>query len=99
MMSLLVMPSTSGYQALVAVVESWGKSDLSKSMLHSLLVILPIAYNENERGGLSGILNRHAVLHGEDTEYGSRPHGCRAISLLCYVAAMLRDREPEEGAA
>ncbi len=80
-------------------IESWRKSDLRKAMLHPFLVVLPIAFNEDERDGLAGILNRHAVLHGEDVTYATRRNGCRAISLLAYVASMLRDTAPDQNAA
>ncbi|MEQ8765810.1 MAG: hypothetical protein RL885_17950 [Planctomycetota bacterium] len=39
----------------------------------------------------SGLLNRHAVLHGEDTDYATRMNGLRATSLLYFVAWMLHD--------
>ncbi len=77
------------------VIESWKKDNLSKAMLHQLSALLPIAFNEDERDGRSGILNRHAVLHGEDVTYDQRRQGCRAISLLGYVASVLREREPD----
>jgi len=53
---------------------------------------LPISASEHERGDAFVGLNRHQVLHGESTQYGTEMNSLKAISLLNYVAHILTDR-------
>ena len=41
-------------------------------------------------------LNRHQVLHGEVTEYGTEQNSLKAISLLNYCAFVLPEPEPAD---
>lgn len=68
---------------------------LITAMLHPLAIPLPISANIAERFMFPGALNRHAVLHGEDVTYGSQLNSYRAISLLFYVASVLRTEREE----
>lgn len=61
------------------------------AFLHPLCISLPLTASEYERGPGFDQLNRHQVLHGECTDYGTEVNSLRAISLLNYVAQMLRD--------
>lgn len=51
----------------------------------------PISYNPGQRKKYKGWnkLNRHQILHGEVTDYGTEKNGLKAISLLNYVSWVL----------
>ena len=59
-----------------------------------LLEVHPIAWNEKERAA-NGTprFNRHAILHGESTDYATRETSCRAISYLRFVGWVLRKHD------
>ena len=59
------------------------------ALMSPLCKILPIAAPQSERPADTDLLNRHAVLHGESLNYGSKANGLRAISLINYVAQVL----------
>lgn len=60
------------------------------SLLSPLAQALPIAASEKERSIGSVALNRHAVLHGESLNYGTKANSLRAISLINYVVHVLK---------
>lgn len=65
----------------------------TKSMLAPIIEPAPITANARARQQLpDNILNRHAVLHGESTDYDTRLNSCRSISLLIYVAWILHEK-------
>lgn len=65
---------------------------MTDALLEPLRLTLPIVASESERRGTEQ-LNRHAVLHGADVDYGSKRFSCQAITLVAYVAWLLkRDR-------
>lgn len=65
----------------------------TKSMLAPIIEPAPITANARARQQLpDNILNRHAVLHGESTDYDTRLNSCRSISLLVYVAWILHEK-------
>lgn len=68
------------------------------ALLHLLTVELPITASEVERAGNPACLNRHAVLHGESVDYGTEVNSLKAVSLIHYVACVLRREGPEGGA-
>jgi hypothetical protein len=59
------------------------------ALMSPLCKILPIAAPQSERPADTDLLNRHAVLHGESLNYGSKANSLRAISLINYVAQVL----------
>ena len=59
------------------------------ALLSPLAQTLPINASEHERPPGFDLLNRHAVLHGESLDYGSKSNGLKAISLINYVAHVL----------
>jgi len=66
--------------------ENWG---LSEVLMLPLLEPTDINKTEGERlKGFSG-LNRHAVLHGVDTTYGTEWNSLKAISHLLFVSDVL----------
>lgn len=62
------------------------------SALHALSQRLPISDNAQTRVCAPDLLNRHAVLHGEDLNYHTRTQSCRAISLLNCVSWIFYER-------
>jgi hypothetical protein len=61
------------------------------SLLSPLAQTLPISASESERPRGSNALNRHAVLHGESLDYGTKTNSLKAISLINYIALILAD--------
>lgn len=58
------------------------------SFLTMLQAALPVYESEKERRNVSPWteLNRHLVLHGESTDYGTKLNSLKAFSLLSYVS-------------
>lgn len=62
------------------------------AMLGPLTMCLPLSASETERARLpASVLNRHTVLHGESVTYGTRTNSAKALSLLNYVALVLKN--------
>ena len=53
---------------------------------YPLVVGTPITAGQKERSAYTDALNRHAVLHGEVSDYNTQINSCRALSLLMYTA-------------
>ena len=66
-------------------VEETTDSDHRAAFLHAFTIPLPISASQKERGTNFTGLNRHAVLHGESTNYNSEINSLKAISLVLYV--------------
>lgn len=79
-------PSTAIYVAQLA------DDSLHTAFMAALAFPLPIGASEHERGDDFDQLNRHMVLHGESTDYGTKINSLKAISLLSYVAKNLPSR-------
>lgn len=60
------------------------------ALLSPLTQTLPISASEGDRPTGSDALNRHTVLHGESLDYGSKTNSLKAISLVNYVAHVLK---------
>jgi len=60
---------------------------------HPLTRILPINKSGKERSDDFNELNRHQVLHGESVNYGTEINSLKAISLLNYVAVVLKEKK------
>lgn len=65
--------------------------DITTAFLHPLTEVFPIIFGPQQRGTLPDSLNRHAVLHGESTDYNTLQNSCKAISLLAFTAWILAD--------
>lgn len=73
------------------------ESDTYRAVLLSPLAqTLPIGASEHERDDGFSELNRHMVLHGESLDYGNKINSLKAISLINYVAHVLKtdDKNP-----
>ena len=67
-------------------------------MLNGLLVAqIPLKRQMNKRDANdAGLLNRHAVMHGESLDFDTKMNSLRALSLLNYVALALDEPDTEE---
>jgi len=77
-------PSTAIY------VDSIASDTFRHALLSPLSQPLPISASKNERDETFNELNRHQVMHGESLDYGTEVNGLKSISLLNYVAQVLR---------
>lgn len=75
-------------------VEQVASDTYRKALLSPLSQTLPIGASEHERSEDFNELNRHMVLHGESLDYGTKTNSLKAISLINYVAHVLKlDKE------
>lgn len=65
-------------------------------LLHPLTQPLPISASAKERKEDFNDLNRHQVLHGESTDYGTEVNSFKAISFLNYVSFVLTQDKSKE---
>lgn len=79
-----------------AYVEGFASKDFMAAALSPLTGPLPVSASERQREPNSQELNRHAVMHGESLTYGTQINGLKAISLLNYLVAVLRDSANDE---
>lgn len=89
----LYSKNRNGIPKLADVLLTPDISKLTASMLTPIIEPSPITASSKSREGMTNILNRHAVLHGESTDYDNRLNSCRAISLLVYVAWILSAKD------
>lgn len=71
-------------------VEQLASDTYRAALLSPLAQTLPIGASEHERNEGFSELNRHMVLHGESLDYGSKINSLKAISLINYVAHVLK---------
>lgn len=65
------------------------KSKFERMFFAPLLQTLPINASSSEREDDFDELNRHMVLHGETSKYGTRTNSIKAISLIGYISHVL----------
>jgi hypothetical protein len=84
-----------GIPKLAAQLRVEERTPFIAALLHPLVTPTPISASAKERVSMSGgVFNRHAVLHGEISDYDTFANSCRAISLLAYVAWVLDKIRP-----
>lgn len=66
-------------------------------ILHMALVEeIPLKQQMSKRSSAEvGLLNRHAVMHGESLDFDTKENSLRALSLLNYVALALDEPDTE----
>jgi len=77
-------PSTAIYVEQIVV------NTYRAALLSPLAKTLPISASKNERTTSFNELNRHTVMHGESLDYGTKINSLKAISLINYVAHVLK---------
>jgi len=71
-------------------VEQFASDTYKTALLSPLAQPLPIGASERERDKGFSELNRHMVVHGESLDYGTKTNSLKAISLINYVAHVLK---------
>ncbi|MDD5503639.1 MAG: hypothetical protein PHH26_09350 [Candidatus Thermoplasmatota archaeon] len=71
-------------------VEKFATDIYRAALLSPLVQTLPIWASKNERDKGFSELNRHMVIHGESLDYGTKTNSLKAISLINYVAHVLK---------
>lgn len=71
-------------------VEQMAANSFRAALLSPLAQTLPINASEKERLEGSDALNRHEVLHGTSLDYGTVTNSLKAVSLVNYVATVVR---------
>jgi len=92
----LFKKTRSGKMQLKVRVETLEIGEYEKVLLTPLLEALPITASAKARSELNNHLNRHAILHGENVNYGTHENSCRAISLITYVSWVLVEIMPNQ---
>lgn len=82
-----------GHPVLRQLVDSF--DSVRAAFAAPLGIATPLVSNKRERETSNPKLNRHAIMHGESVDYGTRDVSARAISFLAYVSWTL-DTEDEE---
>ncbi len=59
---------------------------LTAPFFYPLVVGTPVTASQKEQSAYTDASNRHAVLHGEVSDYNTQINSCRALSLLMYTA-------------
>jgi len=60
------------------------------SLLTPLLISVPLDWNPDQRKSYGNpVLNRHLILHGECSDYGTEMNSLRTLSHLAYVSDVL----------
>ena len=70
-------------------VETLSADSFMTALLEPFLTPLPISASKCDRNEMDDYLNRHAILHGEDSDYGIEINSLKAMSLLNYIAQVL----------
>lgn len=65
------------------------KNDFFKVFIAPILSDCPIYVKQSKIDEYPSKLNRHTVLHGKDTNYGSKENFLKSVSLLKYVSDIL----------
>jgi hypothetical protein len=79
------MPETAEY------VRQLAENSFTEALLHPLTIKTPMTASFRQQKKDEDVLNRHQILHGVSIEYGTERNSLKAISLLNYVAWILRD--------
>lgn len=66
---------------------------LRNAFLAPLLEPSPLIAPKRKRDTAPSLFNRHAILHGESTDYDTHLNSCRAVSLLLFVSWVLTEAE------
>ncbi len=86
---------STGRKGISKLIEEAVESSYKEAFLSPLLQKkpLPISAPSRKRGSH---LNRHAVLHGEDVDYATKPNSLKAVSFLNYIAVVFAEALTEK---
>lgn len=77
-------------------VDTLASDTFRHALLSPLSHPLPISASKSERDEYFNELNRHQVMHGESLDYGTDINSLKSISLLNYIAQVLRLEDENE---
>jgi hypothetical protein len=80
-----------GARARATFAAKFASDAFLSSILEPLRLMTPLSANTRKLPSLSGVLNRHGILHGVITDYPSKVNSFKTISLLQYVADFVAD--------
>ena len=86
-------------EAIAKCIENIQDASDVEPLLYPLTCSLPISASQKQRGQDFNALNRHQVLHGEISDYGSEINSLKAISFLNHIASVVGQIREEEKAA
>lgn len=72
-----------------AVIESLQLEVFTEMMLEPLMSAGSISSNPGESKRYPNILNRHEIVHGQNTEYATKINSLKAISLVGYLGGLV----------
>ncbi len=79
-------------------VEKMSTNDtIMAALLEPLRITTPISASTNESDSIDNTFNRHSILHGISTTYGTRNNSLKAISLVHYLATVLASVNHHKG--
>jgi hypothetical protein len=79
-------PKTSAY------ADQYEQDSFLSALLEPFRICLPLTASEKDRKLLTieNYMNRHEILHGTDTNYGTELNSLKAISLINFVSTVLQ---------
>ena len=81
---------------IAAYVRDFADDWYLNALLRPLAEPLPLTASHSERAAHDqDSLNRHSIMHGESTDYGTEANGLKAISFLNYVSIALGSVDKE----
>jgi len=81
-------------------VEKLSADTFMTALLEPFRTPLPISASKCDRNEINDYLNRHAVLHGEYSDYGIEINSLKSMSLLNYIAqVLLKAKEKQKNVA
>ncbi len=72
-------------KAIKKFIEENNSSDKTSKTLSPILKESAIDIYHPKKEKFNSDLNRHGVVHGYDTDFGSESNSLKAFSLLCYI--------------
>jgi len=98
MIGKTLFSTSNGKPRTAQFVENMATYDtIMAALLEPLRISTPISASTKELDSIDSILNRHAILHGISTAYGTLSNSLKAISLVHYLATVLASVNNHEG--
>jgi len=64
--------------------------DTDEIFMRPLMTNKPVFSHEKDLDSFPCKLNRHAILHGQDPDYGTEINSLKSISLLVYISDLVK---------
>ena len=73
------------------IIDSYEIGYILNSFLEPMKVTTAISQSIKDKQYHTSFYNRHEILHGIETEYGTKLNSCKVISLLSYIVEMIEN--------